>query len=79
MKLKHLLLLTVWAAFLTLSKSAFACSVCFGDPNSKSTQGIFAAVYLLLGVVVFVLGGIAFTAMSWAKRARSIAAQNGSF
>ena len=47
-----------------------ACAVCFGDPNSKMSQGLFAAIYLLLGVVAFVLGSIAVTALTWAKRAK---------
>ena len=50
-----------------------ACSVCFGDPDSKISHGIFAAVCLLLGIVIFVLGGIAGTALTWAKRAKNSA------
>ncbi|GEM_PF-2137322 len=62
--------LTVWL-FLP-AKDALACSVCFGDPHSKISHGVFAAVYLLLGLVIFVLGGIAGTAFTWARRAKNI-------
>ena len=54
-------------------RELLACSVCFGDPNSKTTHGIFAAVYLLLGLVILVLGGIAGTAVTWARRAKNVA------
>ena len=60
---------------LALAGEAGACSVCFGDPNSKTTQGLFAAMYLLLGVILFVLAGIAMTAWTWAKRARMLEKQ----
>ncbi len=60
-----------------LTSDAWACSVCFGDPNSKITRGIFAAVYVLLGAVLFVLGGIACTAWSWSRRAKNMTAKKG--
>ena len=43
-------------AFIFSSHSVYSCSVCFGDPNSKMSHGLFAAVCLLLGIVIFVLG-----------------------
>ena len=46
----------------------FACTVCFGDPNSLSSKALTAAVFFLLGVVGFVLAGIAFTAVKWSRR-----------
>lgn len=49
-----------------------ACSVCFGDPNSYLAKGALAGVFLLLGVVVFVLAGIAVTALTWARRAKRL-------
>ena len=56
----------------------FACSVCFGDPNSSLTQGAKAGVILLLAVVGIVLGGIVAVALFWAHRARMLdAAQAG--
>ena len=57
---------------LTPAKDAWACSVCFGDPHSKISRGIFAAVFLLLGIVIFVLGAIAGIAVTWIRRAKNI-------
>ncbi len=50
-----------------------ACSVCFGDPNSLMSKGTKAGVLFLLGVLVFVLGAIAATAISWARKSKSLA------
>ena len=50
----------------------FACSVCFGDPASLSSKALVAAVFFLLGVVVLVLGTIAFTAFKWSRRAKEV-------
>jgi len=49
-----------------------ACSVCFTDPNSLLTKGAQAAVFLLLGVVLFVLVWIATLMFVWSRRARKI-------
>ena len=37
--------------------AANACTVCFGDSNSKLTQGMLAGVFVLLFCVLAVLGG----------------------
>ena len=58
--------------FLTLSDSAFACSVCFGDPDSPMTKGAVAGVYVMMGFIGFVLTGIAGTACFWMFRSRHI-------
>ncbi len=50
----------------------FACAVCFGDPASLSSKALQAGVLFLVGVVAFVLGGIAWTGFVWAKRAKKI-------
>jgi hypothetical protein len=34
-----------------------ACTVCFGDSNSKLTEGMLAGVFVLLFCVLAVLGG----------------------
>lgn len=49
-----------------------ACSVCFGDPASPMSKGVIAGVYFLMGVVVFILGSIAFLAIRWSRRAKDI-------
>lgn len=49
-------LLAVALVMLTPA-SAQACTVCFGDSNSKLTQGMLAGVLVLLFCVLTVLGG----------------------
>ena len=49
-----------------------ACSVCFGDPASLMSKGAVAGALFLMGLVAVVLFGIAWTAFSWAKRAKAL-------
>lgn len=60
-------------ALVLADAPAYACSVCFGDPSSKLSRGVVAGVTVLLAVVVCVLAAIAWTAVSWSRRARSLA------
>lgn len=55
---------------VTLSHSASACSVCFGDPQSSSTKAVLASVFFLLCVIGFVLSVIAGVSFVWIRRAR---------
>ena len=57
--------------FFLLSELPMACAVCFGDPSSSMTKGAIAGMLSLLGVVLFVLTGIAVTGITWARRARA--------
>jgi len=57
---------------MNLLFSVLACAVCFGDPNSKMTQGAIAGVLFLLGVIGCVLAGIAATIVVWARRAKKL-------
>ena len=52
---------------------ALACAVCFGDPESPLTKGALMGVYVLVGVVGFVLAGIAGTGAFWIQRSRKLA------
>ena len=45
------------ASFLALP-SAFACSVCYGEPDSPTTQGLTWAIVALAGIVGVVLTGV---------------------
>ncbi|HTL69736.1 MAG TPA: hypothetical protein VL404_00450 [Candidatus Eisenbacteria bacterium] len=49
-----------------------ACSVCFGGSDSALTRGVWAGVFVLLGFIAFVLGGIAWTAFVWSRRAKKL-------
>ena len=55
-----------------LAPFVFACAVCFGDPNSSMTRAAQAGVLFLLGVVFFVLAGVAATILVWMRRARRL-------
>ena len=37
---------------------AFACSVCFGAPGSKSNESMAIAIWFLMAAVMAVLGGV---------------------
>jgi len=54
------------AICLLLAASAgetLACSVCYGAPDSKSTQHMAVAIWVLMGIVLVVMGGLG--AFSW--------------
>ena len=53
------------------------CPVCFGDPSSPMTQAAKWGVLSMLVVVVGVLAGIAFVALTWTRRARALAGAEG--
>ena len=54
--------------------SLLSCAVCFGEPDSLMTKGAEAGVWLLLGVIVFVLFSIVTVLFTWSRRAKLIAA-----
>ena len=56
-------------------RNSWACSVCFGDPNSPMIHGAKAGVAFLLGIVGLVLGGILAVTVFWIRRARLLEAQ----
>ena len=55
---------------LLFAASAQACPVCFGNAESKLTQGAQAGVVLMLGVVYAVLLGFASVTAFWFIRAQ---------
>ncbi len=52
----------------------WACSTCFGDPNSLLSKGAFWGILCLLAVVLVVLAGVASTIFVWVRRASAIKA-----
>lgn len=60
---------------LLTSRSALACAVCFGSPDSSLTQGARAGILILMGVIATVLTGIVAVALFWVRRARMLEAQ----
>lgn len=64
----------------TTARTAYACSVCFGDPNSAVTKAVKSGVVFLLVVTGGVLGAMGWTFLTWAKRARQLScSQNPGF
>ena len=53
-----------------LERSAFACSVCFGDPNSSMTAGLNMGILSLLLVVLVVWIGTAAFFIRLAKKSK---------
>jgi hypothetical protein len=62
------------SALLFASPALHACSVCFGNSDSKLTQGMLAGVLVLLLVVISVLGGFVVLFVHLARRAAAVAA-----
>jgi len=67
------------AVFIGLSilledQSVHACPVCFRVDDAATTSGVYAAVFVLLGVTGGVLGGVAAFIVRFARRARHQAA-----
>jgi hypothetical protein len=65
----HLLAtLLIWAAFGT---TAWACPVCFRMEEGPVTDGVRAAIVVLLGVTTGVLGGFAVFIRGFVRRERA--------
>ena len=62
------------SVLLLLPAAAEACTVCFGDSNSKLTQGMLAGVFVLLFCVLAVLGGFVALFIFLARKAAATAA-----
>jgi hypothetical protein len=71
--LKRILTLLVLAV-LCAPRAAQACTVCFGNSDSKLTQGMLAGVLVLLMFVIAVLGGFVALFVYLARRAAATAA-----
>jgi hypothetical protein len=74
----YLSLTAFLAAGLTASPSAWACAVCFGDPNSTMVKSANAGIWALMAVIVGVL--LAFIGLFgfWWSRARKIEKESSS-
>lgn len=72
MRLLHKVIGLLVLALLLAPDTARACSVCFGNSDSKLTQGMLAGVLVLLFVVVAVLGGFVALFIYLARRAAAV-------
>ncbi len=55
---------------------ARACPACFGATDSPMGAGMDAGVSLLIGVIAFVLAGVAGTGVFWIHRSRRFPSPN---
>ena len=71
--MKKVLILSVITFALLSYDIAYACATCFGDPNSKATQGMNLAIIAMLTIT----GGVLSTFLSFIyilnKRAKDYA------
>ncbi|MFN2622224.1 MAG: hypothetical protein ABR611_05200 [Chthoniobacterales bacterium] len=50
----------------TSAGSALACSFCYGAPDAKSTEHMAVAIWVMMGLVMSVMGGVgAFSFHLW--------------
>jgi len=70
---RHAWLLAACAGILLPAGRTLACAVCFGDPESPMARGVVMGVVVLIGVVGFVLLGVAGTGLFWIQRGRRLA------
>lgn len=75
MKKRTLILIAGACVLLTMAAHplSFGCPVCYGAPDSSSTQGMNAAILSLLGVTGGVLGGFASMFLRMRRRMKSLA------
>lgn len=52
-----------------------ACATCVGDPNAATTIAANAAIFLMLGVLVLVLGSVGSFIVCLARRSRRAGAE----
>jgi hypothetical protein len=58
------------AVAVAAPRPAFACATCFGQSDSLMAQGTNMGIFLMLGVVAFVLSGFAAFIVYLGRRAR---------
>jgi putative Mn2+ efflux pump MntP len=64
--MKTKLLLTVTFFLASPMGQALACSVCYGAKDGKTTEQMAVAIWVLMGVVMSVMGGVgAFSFHLW--------------
>jgi len=55
---------------MAIVNEACACPACFGATDSRMAAGMDAGVSFLIGVIAFVLAGVAGTGLFWIHRSR---------
>jgi hypothetical protein len=62
----------VAALTVAFEAAAFACPICFQVDDAATTNGVRAAVFVLIGVTTAVLAGFAWFILRFARRAASM-------
>ena len=75
--MSHLTGLSAAATLGLFPNISSACSVCMGDPNSRESVAINAAVFLMLGFIGAMLSGLVAFGVCLMKRANSQLASHG--
>jgi len=64
--MKARIILVICLFLGTSAGQALACSVCFGARDAKSTEHMAVAIWVMLGVIMSVMGGVgAFSFHLW--------------
>jgi hypothetical protein len=61
--MKGRILFLIGLLLATSAGEALACSFCYGAPDAKTSEHMAVAVWVLMGVVMSVMGGVG--AFSW--------------
>ena len=64
-------LLLAGAILLQFSATTDACTACMGDTNSKTAEAMNGAIFLMLGCIGTMLGGIVAFAICLMRRANA--------
>ena len=59
-------------SFLLIFDIGFTCGVCYGSPDEPAVKAAQAGILFLLGIVSFVLSGIALFMYNLNKRSKKI-------
>jgi len=72
---RALYLICAAVLFAAFSPAAQACAACFGASDSNLAKGMNMGIFVLLGVIVMVLGGVASFFVFLARKAGAQTAQ----
>jgi hypothetical protein len=62
----------IFIALFGFVETAHACSVCYGDPDSPQSVGLFWGVLFLLGMIVSILGWFIYVLRKMARRSQEL-------
>ncbi|MBC21533.1 MAG: hypothetical protein CMG54_01310 [Candidatus Marinimicrobia bacterium] len=60
----------IWIVMIALIDILSACAVCYGDPDEPAVKAVQAGIWVLLGVIMFVLSSIGLFMYNLAKKSQ---------